>query len=45
MFHHNAGDDVGRFIAPVGSVAEMAINLAHLEHVDGIRSLEEISQR
>ena len=45
MFHDDAGDDVGSLISPVGSVAEMAINLTHLKHVNRICSLEEISQR
>jgi len=45
MFHDNAGDDVGGLISPIGSVAEVAIDLPHLQHIDGIRSLEEISQR
>ncbi len=44
MFHHNAGDDVGSFIASVGGIAQMTVNLAHLEHIDRIRSFEEICQ-
>jgi hypothetical protein len=43
VFHHDAGDDVGGLISPVRRIAEVAINLTHLEHVDRIRSLEEIS--
>jgi hypothetical protein len=44
VFHHNAGDDVGSFIAAIGGIAQMTVNLAHLEHIDRIRSFEEICQ-
>jgi hypothetical protein len=44
MFHDDAGDDIGCFIAPIGGVAEMAIDLAHLQHVNGVRSFEKVSK-
>jgi len=44
MFHHNAGDDVGGLVAAVGGIAEMAVDLSHLEHIDRIRPFEEIGQ-
>ncbi len=43
VFHDDARDDIGGFIAPVGGIAEMAIYLAHLQHVNSVRSLEQVS--
>ena len=43
MFHDDAGDDIGGFIDPVGGVAEMAIDLTHLQHINGVRSFEKVS--
>jgi len=37
IFHHNARYDVCGFIPLVSGIAEMAIDLPHLEHVDRIR--------
>ena len=44
MFHDDARNDVGGLIPTVGRIAEMPIDLSHLQHVNRISPFEEISQ-
>ena len=44
FLHHNARDDVGGLISPVCGIEQVAIDLTHLKHVNGVTPFEEISQ-
>jgi hypothetical protein len=40
---HNVANEVSGFIAPVGGVGEMAVDISHFEHVNRICPLEKVS--